>query len=177
MEAQSRFGPRRRANTGRFEAGHFDPSRRFWSKVDDSGDCWLWTANRTPLGYGRFSFNGEPQKAHRVAWILTHGEIPQGLNVLHRCDNPPCVRTTHLFIGTIMDNCHDMMRKGRMKEPPRGAANRAKTHCPKGHEYTPENTLIKRRKGKIGRACRACNHAYVVEKWQKYKRGEHPTGR
>jgi len=84
----------------------------FWDRVDKSGDCWLWTGNRFPagLGYGRFI----RWPAHRIAYELTHGSIPDGLCVLHSCDNPPCVRPDHLFLGTITDNNADRDAKGRL---------------------------------------------------------------
>ena len=91
---------------------------RFWSKVDKSEDCWLWTAATDPNGYGRVRYNRENNKAHRVAWILTNGKIPIGLCVLHDCDNPPCVNPDHLYVGTMADNCRDRDEKGRGVAPP-----------------------------------------------------------
>jgi len=80
-------------------------------------DAWLWTASRDPDGYGHFSRFGrrEPnEKAHKVAYIINSGEeIPNGLHVLHKCDNPPCVRPSHLWLGTHMENMQDMIKKGR----------------------------------------------------------------
>lgn len=87
---------------------------RFWSNVDKSGECWVWTGNRLPSGYGRFSRNGS---AHRIAYQLTYGEIPPGMCVCHRCDNPPCVRPDHLFLGTHAENMRDRDAKGRGKLP------------------------------------------------------------
>lgn len=101
--------------------------QRFWSKVLLTDGCWLWLAQRqqlthtkSGLGYGCFSYYSKTLKrksinmhAHRVAWTLTHGEIPPGLSVLHHCDNMACVRPDHLFLGTQKDNVRDMVAKGR----------------------------------------------------------------
>lgn len=87
---------------------------RFWSKVQKTDECWIWTAAASPLGYGRVGTPGRKiSQAHRVAWILTNGDIPDGLCVLHRCDNPRCVRPDHLFLGTVADNNADKLAKGR----------------------------------------------------------------
>jgi hypothetical protein len=90
---------------------------RFWSKVDRRGKCWIWTASRDPSGYGFFRLNGRMHKAHRVAWELTHGPLPQGQGhnvcVLHRCDTTSCVNPDHLWLGTQADNVKDMIEKGR----------------------------------------------------------------
>lgn len=86
---------------------------RFWAKVDRSGECWVWTGYRDAGGYGRFRFKGAPKRAHRVLWLLTNGAIPDGLHVLHSCDNPPCVNPAHLRLGTNNDNRADMVSKGR----------------------------------------------------------------
>jgi hypothetical protein len=88
---------------------------RFWSHVDKSGECWLWTASKANKGYGQFvRIHGKsPARAHRFAWELVNGPIPQGLCVLHHCDTPACVRPEHLFLGTKADNNADMRAKGR----------------------------------------------------------------
>lgn len=87
---------------------------RFWHQVrKGEGDaCWEWDGlnNR---GYGLIRSNGQRFYAHRFSWIQAHGPIPDGLFVLHRCDNPPCVRPSHLFLGTKKDNARDMILKGR----------------------------------------------------------------
>lgn len=85
---------------------------RFWIKVavpTDRSLCWLWTAALGSDGYGQY---GE-YRAHRMAWYLTHGTIPDGLHVLHKCDNPPCVNPSHLFMGTHANNMLDRSVKGR----------------------------------------------------------------
>lgn len=89
---------------------------RFWSKVDRRGpdECWEWQAYRDQSGYGRFTpTDRNQQPAHRVAWELTHGPIPDGMFVCHHCDNPPCCNPTHLFLGAPVDNTHDMIAKDR----------------------------------------------------------------
>lgn len=93
----------------------FTPSEMasFWSRVDTSGECWLWTGAKTELGYGLFLDNRRRLRAHRVAYALTYGEFPDELVVCHRCDNPRCVRPNHLFLGTQTDNLADMTAKGR----------------------------------------------------------------
>lgn len=85
----------------------------FWKHVDRSGECWIWTGYRVPFGYGRFGIRGRAINAHRVAWEIAYDPIPTGKHVLHKCDNPPCVRPSHLFVGTNTDNSNDKVAKGR----------------------------------------------------------------
>lgn len=85
---------------------------RFWPHVAKSAGCWEWTGSRHRNGYGQFYYRG-PAMAHRVSWELANGPVPDGMLVCHRCDNPPCVRPDHLFLGTQADNLVDMVSKGR----------------------------------------------------------------
>lgn len=90
-------------------------SERFWQKVKKTDGCWLWIGSRDTNGYGRIGTGGKTglASAHRVSYELTNGQIPDGLHVLHSCDNPSCVRPDHLSLGTHTDNMRDMWAKQR----------------------------------------------------------------
>ena len=108
------------------------PEELFWAHVEKTeGGCWPWRG-ASIRGYGRFNSRGLGRQgySHRWAYEFTHGPIPDGLHVLHRCDNPPCCNPAHLFLGTHLDNVADMIAKGR------GAAG--DTHGSRTH---PERVL------------------------------------
>lgn len=86
---------------------------RFWAKVQKTDGCWFWTAFLNDWGYGTFRVLEGNRLAHRVAWVIEYGLIPDGMCVLHRCDETSCVRGTHLFLGTDKDNAADRVAKGR----------------------------------------------------------------
>lgn len=93
---------------------------RFWAKVKKGSGCWIWTGARTTSGYGFFNLprNGLPKrvvKAHRYAWTLAQGAIPDGMFVCHSCDVPLCCNPEHLWLGTHDENMRDMVRKGRTR--------------------------------------------------------------
>lgn len=118
--------------------------------------CWIWTGSAQKSGYGKISTgpSGILKRANRVSFELYVGEIPDGIFVCHKCDNPWCVNPDHLFLGTPKENTADAIAKGRMSTPKCGAANKAKTHCVHGHEFTPENTYIY---SSGLRCCKECN--------------------
>ena len=89
-----------------------DFEKRFYEKVWKSESCWLWTGANDGR-YGQMWLDGRNQKAHRVAWIVKFGSIPEGMHVLHQCDNTFCVNIGHLFVGTHSDNHKDSARKGK----------------------------------------------------------------
>lgn len=102
---------------------------RFWSKTQKNGDCIEWSAHRSSKGYGEFYFNGHTRRAHRISWIITNGEIPEGMLVCHRCDNPPCVNPEHLFLGSPKVNMVDRVHKGHYpKNSPRIGGERNRLH-------------------------------------------------
>lgn len=134
--------------------------RALYASVATDEACWEWAGPRQPAGYGVVVVNGVHLAAHRWTYSLFSGQdIPSGMVACHRCDNPPCVNPAHIFVGTSRDNTHDMIRKGRGRNP-LFEQMRAKTHCAQGHEFTPENTRIKRKRRGTGtqsyRACRIC---------------------
>ena len=129
-------------------------TERFWAKVDRTGgpeDCWTWTAAKRSGGYGVISVDRVLKTAHRLSYEWARGEIPDGLEIDHLCHNRACVNPSHLEAVTPRVN---MSRA-------RGTAfhiNAAKTHCPQGHEYTPENTYVLPKQG--ARRCRTCAKAW-----------------
>lgn len=94
-----------------------DPFERFWEKVAKKGDndCWEWTATKNQQGYGMFIVNGgeSPWQAHRLAYKYTYGAVPEGMHILHGCDNPSCVNPKHLHPGTRSDNMKEAFARKR----------------------------------------------------------------
>lgn len=86
---------------------------RFWSKVDKSGECWVWTAGLFSNGYGQFKCDGYPIGAHVYSYEESNGPIPAGEVVMHSCDNRRCVRPSHLSAGRQSKNIEDCKQKGR----------------------------------------------------------------
>ena len=87
--------------------------RRFWSKVRKTKGCWLWKTGKNTDGYGVFYLNGYQEKAHKASWLIKYNDSALDYLVLHKCDTVACVRPSHLFLGTDLDNHLDSMRKNR----------------------------------------------------------------
>lgn len=136
------------------------PEDRFWAKVDKNGPtpdyagwtlgcCWVWNASLTPAGYGRFSSDASRgnktfEDAHHFSYRIHFGD-PGSLYVCHYCDLKPCVRPTHLWLGTATDNMQDAKAKGHVRK-------RGET-CPHGHLWTPENIYVNSRGSWVCRTC------------------------
>lgn len=128
---------------------------RFWSLTTKGGGCWEWQGTRVK-GRAFYSFDNRTRIAARVAWAITHGSEPT-LFVCHTCDNPGCVNPAHLWLGTTRENMLDASRKGRF-------VNQQKTHCPRGHELTPENM---RKIGSTRGSCKECNRTVHKPAWRR----------
>jgi hypothetical protein len=130
---------------------------RFWSKVNKTDTCWLWTASVNHDGYGKFSYKKRTFWVHRLSYLAIIGEIPEGMPLDHLCRVRNCVNPDHLEPVTNKEN----ILRG---EGP-SAQNAKKTHCPQGHKYNKENTYIYKFTQK--RACRMCDKLKKREKRKK----------
>jgi hypothetical protein len=147
---------------------------RFWSKVDkngtipdyrpDLGPCWLWTDAPHKHGYGVLMVDKKSRKAHHIAWLVTRGPLPKNIGLRkgqmvmdHLCRVRLCVRPDHLEWVTNEENTNRGFD---------GEWQRTKTHCPKGHPYSPENTRVKVGKdGYAKRICRTCDRE-ITRRWR-----------
>jgi hypothetical protein len=127
-------------------------------KVNSQSDCWIWTGTKDRDGYGLISVDGKPKRSMRVVYELYRGPIPKDLVLDHclypgQCIGPSCCNPQHLVPTT------------RSANSARNSWTR-KTHCPAGHEYTPENTVLENtRGGRKSRRCKKCKHEHIKQ-WQ-----------
>lgn len=130
---------------------------RFWEKVIKTRKCWIWNACiQKGGGYGLFAMEGKLQLTHRLSWKMHNGPIPKGLFVLHHCDNPPCVRPDHLFLGTQKDNMRDKVEKGREARGDRHGMRTRPDRVPRGERN----------------GCAKTTDEEVVEMRERYAAGE-----
>lgn len=124
--------------------------------VPAENGCLEFSGARDNRGYGQIGIAHVRYRAHRVAWEGVYGPIPDGLCVLHRCDNPPCCNVAHLFLGTKADNNADMAAKGRARN-----GRDVQTHCRRGHELSGDNLCNESEQ----RRCRTCRNAGARERY------------
>lgn len=125
--------------------------------------CWLWTGLCNPLwGYGRYAYRGRDVPVHRQVYKVIYGvSLTREQYVCHACDVRNCCNPDHLWLGTNSDNQKDAGRKGRHAEI-------LKTHCPHGHEYTPENTrILTSASGGLARQCKECQRIRCRERYNR----------
>jgi hypothetical protein len=135
---------------------HFIHSR---STVDENG-CWIWDLMKMKNGYGQSSLRpGGLVLAHRLSYMIFRGPIPEGLTIDHLCRVKACVNPDHLEAVTLSVNI--------LRGDSTSAKNARKTHCKRGHEFTPENTYVK--PGGGARACRVCHNARSVQRRERFK--------
>ncbi len=132
---------------------------RFWSKVDASGSCWIWTGGQNGRGYGKFGIAKKNWRAHRLSYAAMIGDIPDGLSLDHLCRNRACVNPLHLEPVSVGEN--NRRGLGPTLAGARHAARMAlRTHCPQGHPYSGANLYSY----PTGRMCRACGLARSQER-------------
>ena len=129
---------------------HKNAAVRFFSKVQKTETCWIWTASKNDRGYGYFRYNGKMGKAYRFSYEFHKGPIPEDRELDHLCRNPSCVNPDHLEAVTGIEN----QRRSPISLL---TTEIQKTHCPKGHPYTPEN-IYTEKAGKA-RRCKICKLA------------------
>lgn len=143
---------------------------RFWVKTERVDGCLVWTGARTPAGYGRVCFEGQMELAHRVAWRLARGPFDPRLDLLHSCDNPPCVDPDHLRLGTDAENVDDRRERGRSARMPGASNGRAKLTAADVLEirdaYTSGGTSYRKLAARYGVVPRAIRLIVTGQTWR-----------
>ncbi len=134
---------------------------RFWMKVDRTADCWIWKACQTPHGYGQFSVAGRIVMAHRFAYEVLVGPIPDGHVIDHLCRNRGCVNVAHM---EVTDHRTNILRGTGYS-----ARKAAQTTCKAGHVFDEHNTRLQKSKTHVSRICRECRRAYSRD-WERLRR-------
>jgi hypothetical protein len=116
-----------------------------------SKGCLEWTGWRVATGYGMTAFRGRSRPTHRLMYLVTKGPIPPGMQVLHKCDNPPCLNPQHLEIGTGQENMRQSVQRGRHYEA-------VKTHCDQGHELSGDQVHVEKNGRRHCKVCSRIRH-------------------
>jgi len=139
---------------------------RFWLYVRRGSGCWEWTGYKNKKGYGVLNLRGHREIAHRVSFRMHRGNIPNGLFVLHRCDNPGCVNPRHLWLGTLSDNNRDMTLKGRHSHRGLVAGRHAKITADDVREIRASNDDALTLAARYGIARSHVYHIQTRRKWR-----------
>jgi hypothetical protein len=140
--------------------------KRLWGRLRlESSGCMVWTGSLAGGGYGKIWWEGKLILVHCLVWTLKHGPIPDGMWVLHSCDNPPCANVAHLFIGTRQINMDDMVNKGRSASGERNWSHQHPDLLPRpGAKLTPERVAVIRSKAASGKSYAALALEFGVSK-------------
>lgn len=134
-----------------------------YTVLNSTTGCWEFKGNKDKDGYGKLRIGaGRRIRTHRLILMLNGVDVPDNMFVCHKCDNPCCVNPSHLYVGTNSENQKENYEKGRHNVDHGSInGNRNKNKCKRGHEFTPKNTALAKKDGKVvGRVCRACRRIY-----------------
>lgn len=139
--------------------------KRFYSRLERTPrGCWEWTGSKDGKGYGTVGLAKQTYRTHRVSFRIQHGVDPGDLLVCHTCDNPSCINPDHLWLGTVLDNAHDMIAKGRRRfgaprKPDWMHPDWSPPHCKKCGHLRTDDIIEKPRRTSPIRRCRPCANA------------------